>query len=128
MKNKRALELAESLIVNYSLFTSKRYNKLKETTYESIDGQWDSQTYVDLRNLFFALVTGEDDFDHFYDRFDAPATHKGKRPVAWGARFLPDMISDDIFSTQKTLEHKTKSVEKLYRKCAKLEKEFKKGK
>jgi hypothetical protein len=125
MKNKKALELAESLIVNYSDFTSKRYNKLKDTTFESIYGQWDGQTYVDLRNLFFTLVTGEDDFDDFYDRFDAPATHKGKKPVAWGERFIPDMISDDIFDTRLDLENRVKRIEKMYKKCVKLEKEFK---
>ena len=125
MKNKRALRLVESLMVNYLNFTSKRYTKLKETTFESIYGPWDSQTYADLRNLFFNLITGEDDFDNFYDRFDAPGTAIRDKPVAWGPRFLPDMIGDELCSTKNGLEGKVKNVERLYKKCLKLEKEFK---
>jgi hypothetical protein len=128
MKNERALVLVESLIVNYRNFSDKRYNKLKEHTYQAIYGKWDTKTWYDLTDLFFNLVTGEPDFQVFYSRFESPGMNSGTKPIAWDPRFLPDMINENIWDTSLELEDKVKKVEKLYQKCVKLEKEFKRKK
>lgn len=125
MKNKRALDIVECLIAGYWDFSIKRYNKLGEKTYNSIYHSWDIQTYTNLRNVFFNLITGEDCFETFYHRFDAPGTAKGLKPIAWGPKFLPDMINDEIWDTKAKLEDKVKRIKELYNKCVKLEKEFK---
>lgn len=125
MKNKKAIDLVECLIVDYYDFSSKRYKKLGEKKYDSIYKSWDVQTWYNLRNLIFNLITDEPSFDKFYDRFDAPGSTKGLKPIAWGPRFLPDLINDEIWDTETKVEDKVKRIEKLYKKCVKLEKEFK---
>lgn len=125
MKNMEALELANSLIWSYWSFSCARYKKLGERKYDSIYKSWDVQSFYNLRNLFFNLVTKESNFDEFYSRFDAPGSTKGLKPIAWGPRFLPDMIDTEIWNNEITLEQKIKRIEKLYQKCIKLEKEFK---
>jgi len=126
MKNKVALEVANRLINDYFEFTSKRYRKLGERKFDSIYGVWDRQSFYNLRNLFFNLVTGEGSFDNFYNRFDAPRTAKGDKPIAWGPIFLPDMIDSIVWDIKLKFEDKVKEINKLYKKCIKLEKDFKK--
>jgi hypothetical protein len=128
MKNKKTLELAQSLIDSYLEFSHKRYDKLRDHTYNSIYGDWDSKTFYYLRRLFFNLVTGEQDFDKFYDRFGTPSSADKSKPIAWGPRFLPDMISDVIWERGRKLESKVKEISNLYKKCLKIEKDFKKKK
>ncbi len=125
MKNKKAFEFVDSLIADYWDFSKKRYNKLGEKKYNSIYGSWDVQTFYNLRNLFFNLISGEPSFDKFYDRFDSPGNASGHKPIAWGSRFLPDLIDEEIWDTETKVEDKVKRIEKLYKKCIKLEKEFK---
>jgi hypothetical protein len=69
------------------------------------------------------LVTGEQDFDEFYDRFASPYPANGDRPVAWTTRFIPDMM-DDVFWSQDPLETKVKEFKKLYDQCKAIEKAF----
>ncbi len=128
MKNKTALEFAERLISSYRDFANKRYTKLGEKKFESIYGKWDVQNFYDFRNLFFNLITGEENFDRFYDRFDAPALPRGTKPIAWTTSFIPDLIDYEIWNTNAKLEDRVKNIEKLYGQCVKLEKEFKKKK
>jgi hypothetical protein len=124
MKNKKAIDLVECLILAYMDLCAKRYQKLGEKKYIFIYHSWDVQTWYNLRNLFFNLITDEPSFDKFYDRFDAPGSTKGLQPIAWGPRFLPDLINDEIWDTKTKVEEKVKRIKKLYRQCIKLEKDF----
>lgn len=151
MKNQRAIELVNSMIKSKYAFTDKRWRKLGDTKYESIYGKWDSESFYDLRNLLFNLITGEPDFDKFYSRFDAPAGARGDKPTAWGrrlqeknmpwskkfakffkngknehiTRFLPDQICDAIWDTDISLTKKVKEIKLLYKMCQILEEDFK---
>lgn len=125
MKNKKALQYTDSLIKEYIDFRSARYKKLGEDKFDRIYHNWDVNSWYGLRNLFFNLITNESNFDDFYDRFDAPGTTRGYKPIAWGERFIPDLINDQIWDTEITLEDKVKQVKKLYKKCVELEKDFK---
>lgn len=124
----REIDLVECMILDYMTFVRKRYDKLGDRKYESIYGKWDRNTWTNLRNLMFKLVTGEDSFDSFYDRFSAPATDRGTHPVAWGPRFWPDMINDLIWDTTIEVEEKIKGIKELYDKSIALEKAFKEAK
>ena len=126
MKNKEALTIVNNLIISYNEFTAKRYKKLHDKLYYAIYGEWDRSTWYALKDLFFNLVTGEPSFEAFYNRFDAPATAKGDRAVAWETRFIPDLMCDNMFDSKLGMEERVKLVKKDYNKCIKLEKEFKK--
>lgn len=92
---------------------------------ENLWGTQDHIIFYELRNAFFSLITGEPNFDKFYQRFDAPAIRTGK-PVAWGPRFFPDMINDEIWNFDKrSLDARLKTIKKLYKKCIELEKNYK---
>lgn len=123
MKNKIALENLDKLIRSYNDFSLSRYNKLGHRKFSKIYGKWDVETFYGIRNTFFTLVTGEPDFDKFYSRFDCPAVNKGN-PIAWGPRFLPDLMNDEFFSSED-ISKRAKEVRRLYNKCKKLEKSFK---
>lgn len=125
MKITNDIKMADQLIKVYWNFDTKRYNKLNENKYYVIYGKWSQDSYVLLRNLFFYLITKENDFDAFYDRFHAPALSDGSKPIAWGPRFLPDMINDLIWQDIPTRQ-KVKDILDLYKKCVKLEKAHKK--
>lgn len=102
---------------------SKKYWECSENEpyLEHIRGEMDHIIFYELRNVFFSIITGEPDFDKFYGRFDAPAIRTGK-PVAWGPRFLPDLISDDIWAYERSLSERVRNIKKLYKKCISLEK------
>lgn len=108
--------------------TDKLYKELRDTYFQEKYGQDDSDSFVSLRNALFGAITGEPDFDDFYDRFDAPAMAKGLQPVAWGPRFIPDMIGDVLLDADMPVKTKIKEVQKMHKKCIDLEKKFYKGK
>ena len=124
-KNNKSLKLIDNLIKNYL----NHSNDLLEPRHDMPEkySKWDIETYLSLRNLLFFALTNESDFDSFYDRFDAPALAKGDKPIAWGPRFWPDLISDAIWSDDH-INDRVKKIKKFYNKCIKLEKEFKKNK
>lgn len=125
MKNKKPLQLTNELIKIYLDFANKRWNKLRDTGYNAIYARWDTDSWYGFEKLFFNLVTGEEDFERFYSRFDAPGSSHGQKPIAWDLRFIPDMINDLIWDTELPLENKVKKIEVLYKKCVELEKRFK---
>lgn len=119
---KAEVYLTDKILKQFLKFTNQRYDDLGEHEFKKIYQEMDSNLYVLLRDLLFKLITGEDNFDKFYDRFDAPALADGKKPVAWTRRFIPDIINDDLMSLQITTADKYKRVLSLYKKCRRLEK------
>lgn len=93
----------------------------KHPNLENLWGEADHIIFHELRNAFFSIITGEPNFNKFYERFDAPAVRTGK-PVAWGPRFYPDMINDEIWADERDIGDRIKTIRKLYRKCINLEK------
>jgi hypothetical protein len=120
MLDMQTLTILDKIAEQYWSF-SKRTPDL-----EHLWGQTDVIIFYELRNAFFSLITGEPNFNKFYERFDAPGVRTGK-PVAWGPRFLPDMMNDEIWNFDKrSLNDRVKTIKKLYKECLKLEKNHKK--
>jgi hypothetical protein len=126
MINEVALEYANKVMMAYHNHTIKLINSLTDEVWIATHGEWDNASFYTFRNLFFNLITGEKDFEAFYDRFDSPGMPKGQ-PIAWGPRFWPDMIND-VFWRNEDLKVKVKEIQKLYQKCVVAEKNFKKRK
>lgn len=147
--NLKALALVESMIMSKDKFVRRRLKVLGDDKFDRIYGEWDTESFYQLRNLFFELITGEPDFDEFYDSFDAPATAKGNKPIAWGrevqkdkrfakffkngknehiVRFLPDQIDDVVWDTSLPLKKKVSEIKTIYDMCKQLKKLHRKGK
>lgn len=118
--DKQTLTILDRIYAQYWSFSDRTPER------HEMWGTTDSKIFYELRNVYFSILTGEPDFDKFYDRFDSPCSDNGK-PIAWGPRFWPDMISDEILDcNKKTLQARIKEIQRLYKKCLKLEKNYKK--
>ena len=125
MKNIEIIEKINKAANDYRLTDDKLYETFRETYYDTHFAEWANSNYHLYVGLLFKLITGEDDFDSFYERFGSPGLDKGLKPVAWGPRFLPDEINDLLISTKIDTKEKVRSVKELYKKCVKLERDFK---
>jgi hypothetical protein len=106
------------------------YKLVKEISYKKFElehSDWDSDTFYAIRELFFHLATGDQNFQGFYNSFDAPGHTQGRRPIAWGPRFLPDLM-DDQFWSDAPIKERMAEVERLYKQCIKVRKAFEKKK
>jgi hypothetical protein len=103
------------------------YRTFNQEYYDLHFSGWSSTQYYTLRNSFLHLVTGEPNYDEFYNKFDSPGGSDGTKPVAWDESFIPDRIGDAIMSN-RTLEERINEVSALYRKCIKIERKYKEGK
>lgn len=124
-RNKDAIKLAFTLFDASRTFADKRHRRLGERKFDSIYGAWDTHNLIVSRDLIFNLITGEKNFDLFYDRFDAPGTASGHKPVAWDRLFIPDKIDSAIWNDTVSIQERVKKVKRLYAKCVKIEKDFK---
>lgn len=122
-----ALKLVDKLIKEQNKFVDKQMKMYSTDGFYSLHGAFDSNVSNLQVELFFTLVTGEKSWDNFYDRFDSPGGSTGKQPIAWGPRFLPDMISDLIWDRKLNTTKKVKEIKKIYNECLRLEREFKKN-
>lgn len=120
----RQLEQLDRLLQSYLTHANDLINTLSEREFYEKHSDWDTLTLVNLIDLIFHNITGENDFHDFYERFDAPFLAKGDKPIAWGPRFLPDLIQDQIISGND-IKIRAKKIRKLYDKCIKLERKFK---
>lgn len=124
----RFVEELNAFLVSAIEFTSWRYTILGDRKFDRIYGEFDSEVFNKSRNLLFYLACGENDFEAFYGRFTAPGYTDSTKPVAWDAKcFIPDQICHIIMSSTKPIKTKLKEINKLYKKCVKLEKAFKSG-
>lgn len=128
MRNLKVLEEINKASNIYRNTDDKLYSTFKESYYDTHFADWSSANYYLFRDLLFKLITGEGNFDDFYERFGSPGLDKGKKPIAWSSRFLPDEINDLLISTKVTTKEKVQGVQELYKKCIKLEKAFSKRK
>jgi hypothetical protein len=73
--------------------------------------------------LFFYFVTGEADFNAFYDRM--AKEHKGRK-IGWGdSGFIPDKISSLLYTdTHSDFKERWAKVQKLYEKCKVMEADY----
>jgi hypothetical protein len=122
-----ALEHLNKAMMAYRKISYDLYKDHSEASFEFKFGDWDKDSFYAFRSLFFSLVTGEPDFDKFYDRFCTPGTDKGLKPVAWTTRFVPDLM-DYVFWSSKPLDEKVEEIKALYNECKKAENGFKRKK
>ena len=102
---------------------------LSESYIEKFLKSSDTKVERGLINIMFRLTTGcEEDFDDFYSSFNAPGTDHGEKPVAWGVRFLPDLMMDAFLSRSMSLKEKKKAVLEAYDGCITARAEFRKKK
>jgi len=97
----------------------KLFNTFKESFYEAHLSEIGNVIYYDMTDTLFYSITGEPKFDTFYERFDCPASGRGK-PVAWSDRFIPDMMRDTLQSDKSTVEKASRILE-LYLECKSIE-------
>ena len=123
--NVAALTLLNKSILNYQAYARICVDKAGDEDKTSKEFQdWDVATFYTYRSLFFNLITGEEDFDKFYDSFKAPADIRSDKPLAWGPRFWPDLMDDAIWSKTLTVEKKVEEIKALYEKCKKARRAF----
>ena len=122
MNNQALIEL-DRIIQAYLDLTSKKWDEHGNMPKDMVS--YDLETFYGVRNLFFNLVTRELNFDEFYNRFGTPGGGPKNLPIAWGPRFWPDLISDEMWSQEDVLV-RAKKIKKIYDKSIKLEKAFKK--
>lgn len=135
MKYKKSIKSIFKVIDAYNKMDDDLWNTYKEPVYELRYRKWNDVNWENLRQVAFELITGESDFDEFYDRFETSAfAEKNLKPVAWDnnltTSFIPDYISDVIFNINMDLsvDERIKEIKKQYQRCKRLERNFKKKK
>lgn len=132
MKHKNSIKSIFKLIDVYTKMDDELWETYKEPVYEKRYRKWNDIHWENLRQIAFELITGEPDFEKFYNRFDSSAfDSKNRKPVAWDTKlssssYIPDYISDTIFNKDLAVNKRVKEIKTQYNRCVKLEKEFKK--
>lgn len=124
----KMLKTIDTLIKSYLRTDGKLFDTFRDSYYEAHFNDWSCEQYELLQNTFFELITGEPDFDSFSDRFDAPGSAKGDKPVAWNTYFIPDQINWTIMSDSLSTKAKLKRVRELYSECTNAEAKFREKK
>lgn len=86
----------------------------REGFYDKHLAPWSNAQSALLRELMFREITGEQDFDAFYERME-------KIKGAWEGGFLPDMISFVLGSEWHPLYKKRALVRGYYDRCVEAE-------
>lgn len=104
-------------------YLDSEYARLRETSFDERYGKLQTELFRTHTQLFFYFVTGEPDFDAFYDRLQKRV--KG-RPIGWGKNgFVPDLISSVIYDDDHgAFQERWAKVERLYKEAQKLEADY----
>lgn len=103
-------------------FLESKRDLLKDEAYDARYLPFEEKLWKTVHNTFFSLVTGEPDWNKFYDRF---GTGHDKKPNAWEGTYIPDQMSNLIWNgAHADLKYRVSQVQALYEKCRKIENDY----
>lgn len=121
MKSKSPLMQLDAFCTLVHQHLDKQYSTYQEKAYYERYRDLETELWKTHTQLFFYFVTGEPDFNAFYDRLQKRV--KGG-PIGWDeGGFIPDQISNLVWTDDhSSFKERWAKVEKLYKKGIDLEK------